>query len=312
MEKAGHYRSFYEIAKKITNPEARLAFYDAIDAYRFEDILPENLPLEADIAFTAIKPIIDADRNRKQGGAPAGNQNARKNNVENNPKTTENNLKQPVDLNETNNVKENVNVNVNENDNTHKEKESACVPLYIPEIKKINHEAYKELEEQVCATIQLHNQEQKDPKNRLAINPMPAFRMREGRDLIQVLEQGYTPANILNALNNYLSARKAGTWKSSFTFSAFCKQITEYLPEFYSYEKVKNKKDYTPEQIDALAQNYRSKMLDQQDKDFDVAVFWYHRKDWVELGMPDGAEYNKLQAQWVKDDAEKEVEYGTR
>ena len=65
IQKAGHYRSFFDVAKKIKNPEARLAFYDALDAYRFEGIEPENLPLEADIAFTAIKPIIDADLKRK-------------------------------------------------------------------------------------------------------------------------------------------------------------------------------------------------------------------------------------------------------
>lgn len=70
IAKANHYRSYYEVAKKITNPEARLAFYDAIDAYRFEGELPENLPFEADLAFTAIKANIDADVNRKQGGAP--------------------------------------------------------------------------------------------------------------------------------------------------------------------------------------------------------------------------------------------------
>ena len=78
ISKAAQYRSFYDVAKKITNPEARLAFYDALDAYRFDGIEPENLPLEADIAFTAIKANIDADLSRKHAGAPEGNQNAKK------------------------------------------------------------------------------------------------------------------------------------------------------------------------------------------------------------------------------------------
>ena len=122
IQKAAQYRSFYETAKKIKDPESRLAFYDALDAYRFEGIEPDNLPFAADLAFTAIKPFIDADVNRKNGGAPKGNSNAKKqpengdkigdkigdnkpqNNGENNP---ENNLetttKQRVVFEKTNN-----------------------------------------------------------------------------------------------------------------------------------------------------------------------------------------------------------------
>lgn len=76
--KADHYRSYYEVAKKIKNVEERCAFYDALDAYRFDGIIPVNLPLVADIAFTAIKPNLDADMKRKCGGAPVGNTNAKK------------------------------------------------------------------------------------------------------------------------------------------------------------------------------------------------------------------------------------------
>lgn len=78
ISKASQYRSFYEVARKITDAEARLAFYDAVDAYRFDGIEPENLPFIADIAFTAIKSFIDADVGRKSGGAPSGNRNAAK------------------------------------------------------------------------------------------------------------------------------------------------------------------------------------------------------------------------------------------
>lgn len=61
--KAAHYRSFYEAAKKIKNSKARLAFYDALDAYRFEGIEPVNLPYEADLVFTAIRKVVDASNN---------------------------------------------------------------------------------------------------------------------------------------------------------------------------------------------------------------------------------------------------------
>jgi len=36
VSKINHYRSYYEVAKKLTNPEERLAFYDAIEAYAFD------------------------------------------------------------------------------------------------------------------------------------------------------------------------------------------------------------------------------------------------------------------------------------
>ncbi len=86
ISKASQYRSFYEVARKITDAEARLAFYDAVDAYRFDGIEPENLPFIADIAFTAIKSFIDADVGRKSGGAPSGNRNAAKSAPKSSPK----------------------------------------------------------------------------------------------------------------------------------------------------------------------------------------------------------------------------------
>ena len=90
VSKINHYRSYYEVAKKLTNPEERLAFYDAIEAYAFDGVEPENLPFVVDLVFTQIRTNIDADLGRRRGGSPAGNQNAKKvrsekNNPENNP-----------------------------------------------------------------------------------------------------------------------------------------------------------------------------------------------------------------------------------
>ena len=112
IQKAAHYRSYYESAKKLKDPVARLAFYDAIDAYRFDGIEPENLPFEADLLFTAIRSFIDADLGRKCGGAPKGNQNARKQSIKTTEKQPENNpLIQPKTNNEE--VEEEVKENVN-------------------------------------------------------------------------------------------------------------------------------------------------------------------------------------------------------
>ena len=80
IRKANHYVSFYNTAKRIKDNEARLAFYDALDAYRFEGIMPDfdNMPILAAVAFEACLPNIDADISRKCGGAPKKNQNAKK------------------------------------------------------------------------------------------------------------------------------------------------------------------------------------------------------------------------------------------
>ncbi len=97
------YRSFYEAMKKL-DIEVQAKVYNAIFLYQFEgqevelDVIPGAI-------FSLIKPQLDANNNKyengKLGGAPKGNQNAKKQ-----PK---NNLKQP-------NVNENVNVNDNENE----------------------------------------------------------------------------------------------------------------------------------------------------------------------------------------------------
>ena len=72
VSKCGHYRSWYDVARKLKSPEDRLAFYDALDAYRFDGIEPENLPPIVDILWTAIKPNIDADINSRVSGADGG------------------------------------------------------------------------------------------------------------------------------------------------------------------------------------------------------------------------------------------------
>ena len=72
VNKVGHYRSWYDVAKKLTDPNDRLAFYDALDAYRFDGVELENLPPMVDILMTAIKPSIDADINNRITGGSGG------------------------------------------------------------------------------------------------------------------------------------------------------------------------------------------------------------------------------------------------
>lgn len=99
------YRSYYEAISSLSD-ESQLALYKALMAYIFDG---DELPLEGmdKVVFTLIKPNLDANNKRFEngkkgaefgvlGGAPKGNQNARKvqkstvKQPRNNPETTAN------------------------------------------------------------------------------------------------------------------------------------------------------------------------------------------------------------------------------
>lgn len=97
------YRSFLEALEDLQGEEFKACVLSLAN-YALDEKEPEAVGV-AKTFFKMAKPQIDANNERyengKKGGAPVGNQNARKQ-----PKTTENNQKQP-----------NVNVNVNDNVN---------------------------------------------------------------------------------------------------------------------------------------------------------------------------------------------------
>ena len=132
------YRSFHEAIQEEEDPEKRLAAYEAIINYALYDKEPEGLKGIAKAAFIVARPVIDssnkASDNGKKGGAPKGNQNAKKQ-----PKTTpfvlENN---PPCLDEKNNLNDNDNYNLNIN----KEEEKKTTP-HPPKETKHKHGIYK-------------------------------------------------------------------------------------------------------------------------------------------------------------------------
>ena len=95
--------SFYESMKVLPDNE-RLRLYDAICEYSLNGIEPENLPPIVNSFFLLMKPNIDASNKRyrasssngKTGGAPPGNQNARKQPKNNQTKLPKN--KQDLEL----------------------------------------------------------------------------------------------------------------------------------------------------------------------------------------------------------------------
>lgn len=123
------YRSFDEVISQIPEPETQLKFYKAIVDYGLNDTTtdfpyPLNLlfiQMCASISSAKAKhdKRVEAGRNggkkSKGGGAPKGNQNAKR-------KTTS---KQQAN----DNVNDNVNVNVNDNDNVNLHiTPSVCAP----------------------------------------------------------------------------------------------------------------------------------------------------------------------------------------
>lgn len=305
ISKAAQYRSYYEVAQKITNPEARLAFYDALDAYRFDGIEPEGLPIEADIAFTAIRANIDADLSRKHAGAPEGNQNAKKQ-LKNNSETIKNNSKQLIVSEKTNNVNDNEDVNedVNANDNA----EELCVcaaPAEIP-VLKIGKSDFDLFLNRVFNLIRDHNKTHAPARKMPISRDIFNFRQSEGRQLCNLLHD-YDPKTIITALTNYLHVADLDTWKSSFSFTAFCTHINEYTAEYFSVDKFEKNESKRPA-IEYVKQFIHDKLAETKFP-INVAVFIYHRKDWLSQGRPDGAEYLKLQKQWETDDRAAGVDY---
>ena len=303
ISKAAQYRSYYEVAKKIKNPEARLAFYDALDAYRFEGIEPEDLPIEADIAFTAIKANIDADLDRKHAGAPAGNQNARKQS-KNNSETIKNNSKQLINLEKTNNDNEDVNENENEDVNTHTENEEEpekdlCVPAYISDPnQKIN----KNLAGTLLNMIQKHNSTT-DKERRVPVSSdLFTFSCKEMRELIAATGPGANRATIQAALENYLKICRSDTWMKSHTWSNFCRHYTDYTPEFFTLERYLNAE---PQTDDASKKPENAFFFAHKDDPrFHVETFQAHIDDWKAEGRPDGADYLALQTLWEAQNAD--------
>ena len=117
------YRSTREMLLdlKREDPEQYLIALEMYMDYAFDGTEPDlsGKPLVMKLFWKAAKPLIDANNknyiNGCKGGAPTGNQNARKT-TKNNRKSTE---KQPKTTQKQGNVNDNDNDNANAHDNDH-------------------------------------------------------------------------------------------------------------------------------------------------------------------------------------------------
>jgi hypothetical protein len=137
------YKSFYEAISQIEEIDKRCIAYTAIFEYCFFGVEP-NLTGTPNIIWTLMKPQIDSSiknyLNGKKGGAPQGNQNARKQ-----PKTTENN---PLCIVDETTKTSNKNSNKNNNKNNNSDKNNNSVNTHHPLFSK----TYIELIEKYGAT----------------------------------------------------------------------------------------------------------------------------------------------------------------
>ena len=116
-----HYESYDKAIERMKTPEQKYKLYRIITDYGLYGKEPEYTGDDlVDMALEFIIPLITSANKRKEiaknngtyGGAPKGNQNAKKQ-----PKTTKNNQETTKNNQETTKNKLNVNVNVNDNSN---------------------------------------------------------------------------------------------------------------------------------------------------------------------------------------------------
>lgn len=65
------YESFYEAAKDLPDDQ-RLQIYDAIIRYGCAGILPDELTGTPKAVFAIVKPLLDANAQRRENGAKGG------------------------------------------------------------------------------------------------------------------------------------------------------------------------------------------------------------------------------------------------
>ena len=121
------YPSFMDVLEMLPTQEAQDQMLRAIVKMGLEDVIDEDLPLEMKMALAQMRASVRGSRSRYEvarangakGGAPKGNQNARK-------KNNQNNLNKNENINDNSNVNVNVNENIIDNDETGADRSGLC------------------------------------------------------------------------------------------------------------------------------------------------------------------------------------------
>lgn len=289
--------------------EMKLKFYEAVTNYGMYGIEPEGLSEIEKLIWIPMQDLIDNCSSGK-GGAPEGNQNAAKK-AEEEPaeeKTTETtqNNRNNVDLiktTETTLINHNHNPNLkdkgNENQNhTHNPKEpadAACVPPYIPDPNK---NLDKKLRQDLFYEVTKHNGTTTKDRMVPISKTQYDFDSKEMQELLHAIGPQQEGNDVRAALENFLKVCRSDTWMKSHSWSTFCKHYTDYTPEFFTLERYLNEVPETDDATKKPENIFRQAHKD--DPHFSRHAFRDHVNEWLEAGRPDGADYYKLQDEWVR------------
>lgn len=185
-----------------------------------------------------------------------------------------------------NNIYNNINNNI-------ADKEPA--PAYVPQPLKTNKAEFQNFLNNCFLMITEHN---KNAKHKIPISKdIMYFTQKEGRELLELSRQ-YETSEMQNALENYLKVANSDTWKNGFSFKAFCKNISEYIPEYFDLKKYI---DLPKGGLDELAENTVNEMIEKRFV-FRISVFYNHKEEWFNMGMPKGQELVDIVNKWTREE----------
>ena len=194
--------------------------------------------------------------------------------------------------------KQNVNSDLDIDIVLDKEKEQAQIPpapAYIQDPLKTNKDEFQSFLSDAFVEILNHN---KWAKHKIPIsNNLLYFTQKEGRQLLELSRQ-YEIKEIKSALENYLKVANSDTWKNGFSFNAFCKNIAEYIPEYFDLTKYI---DLPKGGLDELAEQTVNEMIEKRFV-FRISVFYNHKEEWFKMGMPKGQELVDIVNNWTEEE----------
>lgn len=307
---------FSETTKKqidlMPTPEMKLKFYEAVTNYGMFGTEPENLNAIEMIIWLPMKDLIDNSKSSK-GGAPSGNQNAQRknlNNIEENNETTDscknnsNYEKQPEEVeNNRNNLKttkttlnnhnDNLNGNGNERENHNLNAGKAVFNTLSPpqtEYSKKIFEIFKNAR-LPCAKENEISFLQTDFKNAIsAIHRKEEFQNVHSDDIIQAC-RNFT--DIYANPDTYCGFRQ----KIGFYQLVQKQWFYDLLPANFDKNRFLVRKADNQEETQRTPEQIETQLLDEMRSSprFIPKIFEHYHDEWIERGMPTGASYFDFQ-----------------
>lgn len=253
MDSYVFYNSFHEALKELPMAEYGEVLF-AVNEYALNGIEPQFDSMVARVAFTLIKPQIDANREKRENGKLGGRPRQKDSSENEKPMVIE---EETYGFEEENhrleNEKPNVNVNVNVNDNVNANV-NANPTVNDAECEGEKWENTDEFQKTMFLDIENHNKSVKPAKRIPCSANFVSFVQKECRDIVSTLRKSYSPSDIETAFRNYLAVAKSDTWKKKFSVQDFCRNVQEYLPEFFDIDKFSSTTNFT-QKVTRFVQN---------------------------------------------------------